>query len=512
MTWNWHLSALDEPALVRLAELVALKARAGDTIALRGDLGAGKTTFARAFIRALLSDPDAEVASPTFPIVIPYETSRLPVSHFDLYRLSNAGDADEIGLDEASRHGVALVEWPERIGDRLAGERLDIRIDSAVSPERRDVTLSSEGHWEPRMRRLAEIATFLETTCASGGPAALRYLQGDASPRAYARLVCKGMPHILMDSPRMADGPPIRDGQPYSRIAHIAEDVRAFHAMSDALAARGIAVPIVRAFDHEAGLLLVDDLGERTFAAALLTGTPQRDLWAAALDCLVTLSGTAPPTALPLAGSTAAHTLPDYDRGALGIEVELLADWYWPLVKGSPMPAPLEAEFLALWQPIIDALVRRPAGWVLRDFHSPNLMWRPDEQGLERVGVLDFQDAMRGPVAYDVVSLLMDARIDVPEGLERDLFEYYVTARSATAPAFDREAFARDYAALGAQRNTKILGIFARLAERDGKRQYLAHMPRIWGYLDRAIRHPALGDLSRWMRHHFPAEARRPIV
>jgi aminoglycoside/choline kinase family phosphotransferase len=142
---------------------------------------------------------------------------------------------------------------------------------------------------------------------------------------------------------------------------------------------------------------------------------------------------------------------------------------------------------------------------VLRDFHSPNLIWLPDRDGYRRVGLLDFQDAVIGPTGYDVASLLQDARVDVPEALERDLFARYVARRSETDSSFDPAGFAEVYAVMAAQRATKILGIFARLHRRDGKPQYLRHMPRVWRYLQRALAHPALADLSGWYKHNVPA-------
>ncbi|MEQ1711202.1 MAG: phosphotransferase, partial [Hyphomicrobium sp.] len=136
------------------------------------------------------------------------------------------------------------------------------------------------------------------------------------------------------------------------------------------------------------------------------------------------------------------------------------------------------------------------------------LMWLPQRPGVANVGILDFQDAMTGPWAYDVVSLLQDARLDVAPDLEAHLFEHYCTAAASAEPGFDRDAFAFAYAALGAQRNTKILGIFARLARRDGKTQYLRHIPRIWGYLARDLRHPGLAGLAAWYDQYMPAADR----
>ena len=152
-------------------------------------------------------------------------------------------------------------------------------------------------------------------------------------------------------------------------------------------------------------------------------------------------------------------------------------------------------------------------GWVLRDYHSPNLIWLPEREGVKKVGILDFQDALLGPLAYDVVSLLQDARLDVPEALERELLARYCSARGAQNKDFSGDRFVSLYATLGAQRNSKILGIFARLAKRDGKRGYLAHIPRVARYLERDLAHPALAALRRFYAREFPAaETLPPLV
>jgi hypothetical protein len=148
-----------------------------------------------------------------------------------------------------------------------------------------------------------------------------------------------------------------------------------------------------------------------------------------------------------------------------------------------------------------------PKTWVLRDFHSPNLLWLPERTGIARVGLLDFQDAVLGPPAYDAAALLMDARVDVSEALELKLLSRYAMGRGAYDPAFDPALFASRYVMLGAQRATKILGIFARLDRRDRKPQYLRHLPRVWNYLMRAFVHPSLAELKAWYLANVPAPA-----
>jgi aminoglycoside/choline kinase family phosphotransferase len=172
--------------------------------------------------------------------------------------------------------------------------------------------------------------------------------------------------------------------------------------------------------------------------------------------------------------------------------------------RGVTLAAEARAEFEKLWRAALEEPLAAPKTWVLRDFHSPNLLWLPERRGIARVGILDFQDALIGPHAYDVASLLMDARADVSETLELALMSRYAVGRGMKDPSFDPAVFARQYVTLGAQRATKILGIFARLNKRDGKPEYLKHLPRVRGYLMRALAHPSLEGLKAWYEAHVP--------
>jgi aminoglycoside/choline kinase family phosphotransferase len=157
-----------------------------------------------------------------------------------------------------------------------------------------------------------------------------------------------------------------------------------------------------------------------------------------------------------------------------------------------------------LWREALKTSYDKPPTWVLRDYHSPNLLWLPEREGIARAGVLDFQDAMLGPAPYDLVSLLQDARVDVPDQMEITLLGRYVKARLDADKDFQTNPFVQLYVTLGAQRASKILGIFARLDRRDGKPQYLRHLPRIWRYLRRSLIHPALDDLKAWYDANVP--------
>jgi N-acetylmuramate 1-kinase len=504
MQWTREL---DEAGTVRLAELIALKIRSGDAIALYGDLGAGKTTLARALIGALLGESAPEVPSPTFALQQTYVTPRLTVSHFDFYRLLGADDARELGFEEALQTGAVVVEWPERAPSLLPEDRIEIVLAETTDPGRRQVTVRGLGSAAQRVDRIGEIMAFLDAEPAWAG-ARIAYLQGDASTRAYARLQSGDRTALLMDAPRQPDGPPIRDGKSYSKIACLAEDmVRPFVAIGGVLRASGLSAPEVLAADLDAGLLLVEDLDDRLYGREVAAGASQAELWRAAVDVLVHLRCVPlPPQLLLRDGSTVA--LPRRDRAAFEIEIDLLLDWLWPELKGGPASDSVRAEFRAVWAPILDTMLALPGGWFLRDFHSPNLIWMPERNGVARVGILDFQDALNEHFAFDLVSLLQDARVDVAERLEQDLLDYYCDRVAAREPGFDRKTFAAAYAAYGAQRNTRLLGLWARLMRRDGKPHYLQHYPRTWGYLARNLRYVTLAPLAAWYGRHFPESER----
>jgi tRNA threonylcarbamoyl adenosine modification protein YjeE len=229
----------DPEATVRFAEDVSLALQQGDCLCLSGDLGAGKSTFARALIRAIADDPDLEAPSPTFTLVQSYEL-RLPVAHMDLYRLGSPDELDELGLDDALGEGVALIEWPEKALELLPEDRVMIRFDGIG--DSRTLAISGPAAFTARLERSRAARAFLEANL--GTHVIRRHLQGDASSRTYETIRPQdGDPVILMNAPRKPDGPPVRDGLPYSQIAHLAEDVVPFVAIAGWLRSRGFAAP-----------------------------------------------------------------------------------------------------------------------------------------------------------------------------------------------------------------------------------------------------------------------------
>jgi N-acetylmuramate 1-kinase len=495
---------LDTPeATEALGAELALVARPGTAILLYGDLGSGKTTLARAFIRAL-ADSAIEVPSPTFTLVQTYDQTRIPVAHADLYRLSGGQELHELGLDDLAQTHQLIIEWPDRLGDELPADRLDIRL--AHQGQGRKAELAGHGSWVLALSRLDAIAQFLPTT--EWSMAKRRFLEGDASFRRYERLFCHLGSAVLMDMPARPDGPIVKHGKPYSAIAHLAETISAVLAINDHLAGMGLSAPRIFGADAGAGLAVIEDLGSRVYGRMMLAGEDMRDPMGEAVKLLAYMAEQEWPASVPVRGG-GVHALSAYDREAMTIEIELLVDWLWPLIKGAKPGKSERQEFLDIWAPLIDRVQPRRPVWTLRDYHSPNLMWLPERQGMQRVGLIDTQDCVIGHPAYDLVSMLQDARVDIPVAQHDELFALYCAKRGKAE--FDAKDFATVYAILGAQRSTKILGIFARLSKRDGKHGYLRHIPRVSSYLERNLAHPALAQLKGWMDRHLPKTLRERL-
>jgi len=315
-------------------------------------------------------------------------------------------------------------------------------------------------------------------TAAGWGAAERRLLAADASFRRYDRLRLGERRAVLMDAP-----PP-------------REDVRPFVAVARLLQRLELSAPRLLAADEAKGFLLLEDLGDRTFTRALAQGADETALYALATDTLVALHRRWRPE---LAGD-----LKPYDWGPLLSEAGLLTDWYLPAVSGKATDPAVRAAYEAAWRAALAPVAGRRETLVLRDYHVDNLMQLPGRAGVAACGLLDFQDALVGARAYDLVSLLEDARRDVSPAVTAAMLARYLAAM----PEMNREDLLRDYFLLGAQRSAKILGIFTRLDRRDGKSRYLAHVPRLWRLLEGDLRHPALAPVAAWFARHLPPALR----
>ena len=497
----WEFVLPEETATEDLGLFLSEFLLPGDVVALSGGLGGGKTTLARAVIRELAGDPRLEVPSPTFTLIQPY-TARdgRTIVHADLYRLRDPDELVELGFEEMAEDAITLVEWPDRMPPRDGPVlTIDLSLRAEFGAEARLARIDGTGGMRARLDRARAVRRLLDR---SGWDIAERTLmQGDASSRAYERLTKPdGTTAVLMIAPPRPDGPAVRDGKPYSAIVHLAESVHAFVALDRGLRALGFSAPKIYGEDLAEGLLILEDLGQEPVVEG---GSPRPERYTEAVRLLAKLHATPLPAVLPVADGIE-HVLPSYDEAALLFEAELMPEWYVPAIRNVALSEADRAEFVALWRVALQNAIPDRATWTLRDYHSPNLIWLPERDGLERVGLIDFQDAVMGHPAYDVASLLQDARVDTSAEFELRLLGLYARERRSRDPAFDVGAFATAYALLAAQRATKILGIFARLDRRDGKPGYLAHLPRIEGYLARNLAHPALAELRAWHAAHLP--------
>jgi tRNA threonylcarbamoyl adenosine modification protein YjeE len=497
---TFSVALLNETATAQLMADLALLIGPGDVITLTGDLGAGKTAAARSLIRYLADDETLEVPSPTFTLVQGYELPPFPVLHADLYRVEDEIELEEIGLSPLPEATLVLVEWPERAPSALPHDRIDIALTHrpALGPSARAADITGYGKGAAQVARLQALRKFLD---ASGYlDATRRRMAGDASTRSYARLKRDDGIVILMNFPQRPDGAALYNGKSYSAAVHLAENVKPFVAIDEGLRAQGLSAPAIHHVDLDRGFLISEDFGSE----GVIEGDPPRPLperYEAATDALAILHGRTLPETLPLDGQS--YAIPLFDTEALLIEIGLMPEWYLP-DRDAPLSEEARAKFFAMWRELLQKPLAGPKTWVIRDYHSPNLIWLAERSGIARVGVIDFQDTVLGPKAYDVVSLLQDARIDVPETIELALLSRYIKARRAGDEGFDPAGFAENYAIMSAQRNTRLLGTFARLNRRDGKPHYLRHQPRIWTYLQRSLAHPALTGLRDWYQAHVP--------
>ncbi len=327
-----------------------------------------------------------------------------------------------------------------------------------------------------------EIAAFL---AANGLSDALREpLAGDASARRYERLrKADGGTLILVDTPAPAD------------------DLVPFIAIGTELAGIGLSVPTVIASDVERGLALQDDFGSKTFSCLLADSGDPQHLYELATDALIVLHHGWPEDAAERL------TLPVYDPALFITQTRLFIDAYVPVALGRSLSAQDRSDFDTAWRTVLEPVCASAPSLLLRDYHVDNLM-RLDRPGTKAAGLIDFQSAGWGPRAYDLVSLLEDARRDVAP----DLAEAMVARYLAAFPNTDAAAFRRAMAVLGAARHTRIVAIFVRLALSQGRRSYLVHLPRVWRLLEAQLAKPELAPVAAWFDRHLPPNARAAFV
>jgi aminoglycoside/choline kinase family phosphotransferase len=312
---------------------------------------------------------------------------------------------------------------------------------------------------------------------AGWGDAGERLLAGDASFRKYFRLTRPRASAVVMDAPAPQ------------------EDVRPFVRIGRHLSKLGLSAPEIHAVDEANGFLLLEDLGDDTFARVLAAGGDEAELYQRATDVLVVLHRAGSRALLP--------GLAPYAGEALIDAALLLPEWYLPAASGKPTPDEEMAAYRAAWRACLANLPAMADTLLLRDYHKDNLLWLPARAGAKACGLLDFQDALQGHPAYDLASLIEDARRDVASAVQAACL-----ARYLGETGLDAQDFAAGFALMAAQRHARIIGLFVRLLERDGKPEYLPHLPRVWRMFERALRHEALQPLRAWINRLLPPELR----
>jgi hypothetical protein len=342
---------------------------------------------------------------------------------------------------------------------------------------------------------------------AGWGGARVTPLPGDASTRRYFRVAHGSRKAMLMDQPQHAESsvaaahatPEERHALGYNAVARLAgADVARFVAASQFLRKQGLSAPDIYVADPKQGFALIEDLGDALYADVLADGGDAHELYSAAIDALARLHNERAPALLP-----PDKPLHAFDETALVAETDLMTEWYMPLALGRAATGDETAEHRARWRQVLDPVLAAEPVFVHRDYHAQNLLWLPERDGLAKVGLIDFQDAVAGTRSYDLISLIEDARRDVDPALAEAMTRRYIAATGA-----DDARHRAEMAVMAAQRNAKIAGIFARLHKRDGKPRYLDYLPRVWGYLNKDLEHPALAPLKAWYDRAIPMEAR----
>ena len=337
-------------------------------------------------------------------------------------------------------------------------------------------------------------------------------LPGDASTRRYERLTtASGTSLMLMDQVAAAESPPAdpswsperRRAEGWNATARLsAGRIEAFAAVAAHLRSLGLSAPEIIAVDAPAGLAVLEDFGDDLFTLVIARGDPEERMYAAAIQSLVVLHEA--PTPDVLKGPAGDWPLQLYDETALQGGADLFIEWLPKLHPTLSFDSDAIAEWKAAWAPIVASGASGATVMAHRDYHAENLIWLPDKSGFARAGMIDFQDAVRAHPSWDLHSLLQDARRDLGRGVEAWALDHYFAQR----PSVDRAAFMRDYAALAALNEARILGIFARLIARDGKPRYARFMPRMWAHLNANLKQPGLEGVAAWFDRHVPAEVR----
>ena len=488
--------AENEQQTVQFAQKVAQYAFAGDFIRLEGTLGMGKTTFARAFFRALAGDDALAVPSPTFNLMQVYDETRLPVVHVDAYRMGDGSELEMLDLTPYYANGVTLMEWCSNVEDGLpvytppsryvmeseVGDFLTITLGECPNNvDARQITLEANGTWRERFGLMVEGLMRPQTQkgrmqflAEQGFPnQAVVPTSQDCSFRTYHRTVIDGVSHVVMDAP-----PPV-------------EKVTDFITAASYFQKAGLKVPNIIKQDPEKGYLLLEDLGTTSLAQVCQQSPEMQGKWlGVAVDALLKLANQKPADVWTFSADSCWQ------------EAKRFTDWYLPYVKGHATHIADREAFKNAWYSCFEHFKNLPQTTCHYDYHVDNLMClNPEgEATLENLAVIDFQDARVGPVTLDMACLLED-RFPAGEALKEQLIDKFLQGLKAP---LSREAFDAGYTLNLLHRFFKITGLLVRLQERDGRENVLGRMAEAWQVIDKCLQHPACKPVRDVMDKIYP--------
>ena len=458
----------------------------GGVMTLNGQIGAGKTTLAKLVIHDLTQTPLEDIVSPTFNLYHTYNRDNLEIAHYDFYRIESEIELPEIDLNDSFTDKICIIEWAEKFQDLLPKDRIEISI-KCIENERL-YRINPLGKFGDIVNNRAKIENFLSDLDINFTE--LQRLPGDASKRRYYRIMSSDNTMILMDATQESD---------IKSKTGLTNGIDDFIKIQEYLDSIDVRVPNLIARNKIDNIILEEDLGEYSYTD-VLTKQNYQELYNPAIKTLIHISNINHPK--NISTNSNPHYLKEFDLDIYLNEAEIFIDYYWPFVHGKQCNADKKQEFRDIMEEVYSNLSNDKT-LMLRDFHSPNLLFLENENGFRKCAVIDFQDALFGHPLYDLVSLTNDARITIDEYQEKYLIELFRKDFPFSNFQFDSLSFMQQYHILGVQRSIKILGIFARLAILETNQNYLVHMPRVICYIKRIMQSGKIQRLANWLNQNF---------
>lgn len=472
--------------LEKLAKELAPLLNVGGVMTLNGQIGAGKTTLAKLIIQQLTQTPLEDIVSPTFNLYHTYNKGSLEIAHYDFYRIESEMELHEIDLNESFTDKICIIEWADKFKDLLPKDRIEIFINHTKN--KRVYRINPLGKFREVVSNRARIENFLVGLDINFTE--LQRLPGDASKRNYYRVMSSDNTMILMDATQESD---------IKSKTGLNNGIDDFIKIQEYLDSIEVRVPKLIVRNKIDSIILEEDLGEYAYTD-MLTKENYQKLYNPAIKTLIHISNINHPK--NISTSSRPHYLKEFDLDIYLNEAETFIDYYWPFIHGKQCNADKKREFTHIMAEVYSNLTNDKT-LMLRDFHSPNLLFLENENGFRKCAVIDFQDALFGHPLYDLVSLTNDARITIDEYQEKYLIGLYKKDFPFKNFQFDDSSFMQQYHILGVQRSIKILGIFARLAILETNQNYLVHMPRVICYIKRIMQSGSVQTLACWLNQNF---------